>query len=248
VSARSQRVTSTPAGWRFRSTRWTQVWKAGNLDTPSAEEALSELCRNYWPPLYAFVRRRGFSPEDSEDLTQAFFAQLLEKQYLQRALPERGRFRTFLLTSLDHFLCNEWDRRKSVKHGGRFFFVSLEELQAEERYQQEPFHDLTAEKLYDRRWVMILIKKTTEILRQEYTTAGDTAAFEALQGFLSGDPNPESYQEVAARMKLTVAAVKMRAHRLKRRFGTLLREQVADTVLDEKDIDEEISHLRAVWD
>lgn len=237
-----------PVACRFENTRWTQVWKACNHNTPSAQEALSELCHVYWGPLYTFVRRKGHSKEDSEDLTQAFFVQLLEKKYLQRASPERGRFRTFLLTSLNNFLHNEWDRHQAVKRGGCCFVVSLEELQTEERYQQEPFHNLTAEKLYNRRWVLILLERSMDMLRREYTTAREQVAFEALQGFLTVDPNSESYQDVAARLQLTVDAVKMRVHRLKQRFRILLREQVADTVSDENDIDEEIHHLFEVWD
>jgi RNA polymerase sigma-70 factor (ECF subfamily) len=235
------------AGCQFRTTRWTRVCKARNLETPSAVEALSQLCREYWYPLYAFVRRRGYSPEDGEDLTQSFFARLLDKQYLQRADPGRGRFRTFLLKSLDHFLVNEWEKQKALKRGGRCLFVSWEELKAEDRYNEEPFHELSPDKLYDRRWALTLIEKAMEVLRREYASAGEQAVFEALQGFLSGAEDLDSHKRVAARLNLTENAVKMRVHRLKRRFGMLLREQIADTVSEEGEIDDEMRYLLAVW-
>jgi RNA polymerase sigma factor (sigma-70 family) len=235
------------AGGQFKTTRWTLVCKARNLDTSSAGEALSQLCRDYWYPLYAFVRRGGHSPEDAQDLTQEFFAQLLSKQTLKHADQELGRFRNFLLTSLKHFLVNEWHKLKTIKRGGRFFFVSWEELGAEARYGEEPFHELSADKLYERRWALTLIDKAMGILRQEYTTAGEQAVFGALQGFLSGVPHSESHKDVAARLGLTEAAVKMRVHRLKQRFGMLLREQIADTVSEATEIDDEMRHLFAIW-
>ena len=246
-SSENKQGLGAAAGWQFRSTRWTLVCKARNLETPSAVEALSQLCREYWYPLYAFVRRRGYSPEDGEDLTQSFFARLLEKQYLQHADRERGRFRTFLLKSLDHFLVNEWEKQKTVKRGGRCLFVSWEELKAEDRYNEEPFHELSADKLYDRRWALTLIEKAMEVLRHEYASAGEQAVFEALQGCLSGHESPDSHKDVAARLDLTPGAVKMRLHRLKLRFGQLLREQIADTVSEEGEIDDEMRHLLAVW-
>lgn len=246
-SSENKHGAKAAAGCQFRTTRWTLVCKARNLETPSAAEALSQLCGEYWYPLYAFIRRRGYSPEDGQDLTQSFFARLLEKQYLQSADRERGRFRTFLLKSLDHFLVNEWEKQKAVKRGGRCFFVSWEELQAEDRYDAEPSDDLSADKLFDRRWALNLIEKAIAVLRQEHATAGELAVFEALQGFLSGADNPETHKEVGARLGLTENAVKMRVFRLKRRFGVLLREVVADTVSEEGEIDDEMHYLLAVW-
>jgi RNA polymerase sigma-70 factor (ECF subfamily) len=235
------------AGAHFKSTHWSVVRKACNLDSPSAVEALSQLCRDYWYPLYAFVRRRGYSPEDAQDLTQAFFTRLLEKRFIQHADQARGRFRAFLLSSLDHFLSNEWDKRKTIKRGDQCFFVSWEKLGAEDRYGQEPFSDLSAEKLYERRWAMTVLEKATEALRREHKAVGEQAMFEALLGFLSGTENQESYKDVAARLNLTEDAVRMRVHRLKRRFGKLLLEEVADTV-EAGEIDDEMRHLFAVWD
>jgi len=235
------------AGACFKSTHWSVVRKACNLDSPSAMEALSQLCRDYWYPLYAFVRRRGYSPEDAQDLTQDFFARLVEKHFVQYADQARGRFRAFLLSSLEHFLNNEWDKRKTIKRGGRCFFVSWEKLGAEDRYGQEPFSDLSAEKLYERRWAMTLLEKATDALRREHKAAGEQAVFEGLLGFLSGTQNSEPYKDVAARLNLTEDAVRMRVHRLKRRFGKLLREEVAATV-EPGEIEDEMRHLFAVWD
>jgi RNA polymerase sigma factor (sigma-70 family) len=235
------------AGASFKSTHWSVVRKACNLDSATAVEALSQLCRDYWYPLYAFVRRRGYSPEDAQDLTQAFFARLLEKHFVQQADRTRGRFRAFLLSSLENFLNNEWDKGKTIKRGGRCFFVSWETLGAEDRYGKEPFSDLSADKLYERRWVMTLLEKATDALRREHEAAGEQAVFEALLGFLSGTQNPEPYKDVAARLNLTQDAVRVRVHRLKRRFGKLLREVVADTV-EAGEIDDEMRHLFTVFD
>jgi RNA polymerase sigma factor (sigma-70 family) len=238
---------SAAAGASFKSTHWSVVRKASNPDLPSAVEALSQLCRDYWYPLYAFVRRRGYSHEDAQDLTQEFFARLVEKHFVQKADQARGRFRTFLLSSLGNFLNNEWDKRKTIKRGGQCCFVSWEKLGAEARYGQEPFSNLSAEKLYDRSWAMTLLEKATEALRREHKAAGEQAVFEALLGFLSGIQNQEPYEDVAARLNLSEDAVRMRVHRLKRRFGKLLREMVADTV-EPDEIDDEMRHLFAVWD
>ena len=235
------------AGAYFKSTHWSLVRKACNLDSPTAVEALSQLCRDYWYPLYAFVRRRGYSPEDAQDLTQDFFARLVEKDFVQHADQARGRFRAFLLSSLEHFLHNEWDKRRTIKRGGQCFFVSWETLGAEDRYGKEPFSHLSADKLYERRWAMTLLEKATEALRWEHQAAGEQAVFDALVGFLSGNPNPEPYKDVADRLHLTEDAVRMRVHRLKRRFGKLLREEVAATV-EAGEIDDEIRHLFTVWD
>ena len=231
----------------FSTTHWSVVLAAGQRDTPQAREALERLCRTYWYPLYAYVRRRGYAPEDAQDLTQEFFARLVEKHVVQHADQARGRFRAFLLSSLEHFLNNEWDKRKTVKRGGQCFFVSWENLGAEDRYGKEPFSNLSAEKLYERRWATTLLEKATEALRREHQAAGEQAVFEALLGFLSGTPNPEPYKDVAARLNLTEDAVRMRVHRLKRRFGKLLREVVADTV-EAGELDDEMRHLFAVWD
>jgi len=223
------------------------VLAAGQGDSPQAAEALEQLSRTYWYPLYAYVRRRGYTPEDAQDLTQEFFARLVAKHFVQHADQARGRFRSFLLSSLEHFLKNEWDKLKTIKRGGQCFFVSWENLGAEDRYGKEPFSDLSADKLYERRCAMALLEKATEALRREHEAAGEQTVFAALQGFLSGAQDQEDYTDVAARLNLTQDAVRVRVHRLKRRFGKLLREVIADTV-EAGEIDDEMRHLFDVWD
>jgi RNA polymerase sigma factor (sigma-70 family) len=230
----------------FKTTRWATVRKACCDDSPSGQQALADLCRDYWYPLYAFARRQGHSPEDGKDLTQGFFARLLEKDYLKRAEPTRGRFRTFLLSSFKHFLINDWAKNRAEIRGGKFLFVSWDEL-VEERYAREPFHELSPEKLYDQRWALTLIEKAMASLRHEYAATGDLAVIESLQGFLTEDSGGESYKAVAARLNLTEDAVKMRVHRLRQRFGMLLREQIADTVADVQEIEDEMRCLFTVW-
>jgi RNA polymerase sigma factor (sigma-70 family) len=236
---------STGAGAKFGTTHWSVVLRAGGSDTACREEALARLCRDYWYPLYAFVRRRGYLAPEAQDLTQDFFAQLLGKQRLNQANPARGRFRTFLLNCLDHFLANEWDKQRTVKRGGRCVIVSLEELHAEDRYQREPFHELSPEKLYDRRWALTLLEKTVQRLRQEYVTSGDAASFDALQAYLSGGEKTALYKDLAKDLGITEAAVKMRVLRLRRRFGELLRAEIAETVSGPKELEAEMRDLFA---
>ena len=236
-----------PMGAHFKSTRWSAVRKAGDPDAPSAMEALARLCRDYWYPLYAFVRRKGYTPEDAQDLTQEFFARVFEKGIVEQANQARGRFRSFLLSSLNHFLSNEWDKKKTIKRGGQCYFISWEELGAEDRYVQEPFSNVSAENLYERHWAATLLEKSTEALRREYEAAGEQAVFEVLLGFLSGLEKRESYKQASDRLNLTEDAVRMRLHRMRRRFGKLLREEVADTV-EPDEIDDEMRHLFTVWD
>ncbi len=233
---------------RFTTTHWSVVLQARSPPAASAERALAQLCQNYWYPLYAYVRRRGHAPPEAEDLTQDFFGRLLEKGSLQQVDRRRGKFRTFLLSSLDHVLANEWDKRRTLKRGGRCLFVSWDALHAEERYRREPFHDITAEKLYDRRWAMMVIERAIDALRREYESRQELQLFELLQPNLSAETRVEPLQEVAARLQLTEAAVKMRIHRLRRRFGELLRAEVAQTVSQPQELEEEMQHLLTVWD
>lgn len=233
---------------RFATTHWSVVLRAGRPLSSGAEDALARLCRDYWYPLYAYLRRRGYAPAQAQDLTQDFFARFLEKDYVRQADRQRGRFRTFLLSSLSHFLANEADRRATLKRGGRYLFVSWEELHAEEHYGQEPFHDLTAEKLYDRRWALALIDHTLDALRREHEITGDLALFDALQAQLVDHAETGPWAQVGARLGLSEGAVKMRVHRLRRRFGELLRAEVAQTVSSPAELEEEMQHLFAIWD
>jgi RNA polymerase sigma factor (sigma-70 family) len=233
---------------RFASTHWSVVLGAGRPLPSDAEEALTRLCRDYWYPLYAYLRRRGYAAEEAQDLTQEFFARFLQKDYVCQADRQRGRFRTFLLSSLNHYLTNEWDKRNTVKRGGRYLFVSWEELGAEDHYAREPCHDLTPEKLYDRRWALALIDRTFKALRREYEVSGDLAMFDALEAQLVDHAETGPWAQVAVQLGLSEGAVKMRIHRLRRRFGEMLRAEVAETVGSPRELEEEMRYLFAVWD
>lgn len=233
---------------RFTTTHWSVVRRAGQAHQADADEALGRLCQDYWYPLYAYVRRRGYPVEEAQDLTQEFFARLIAKAYVQQADRERGRFRTFLLTALSHFLANEWDKRQTVKRGGRADFVSWDAIRAEDQYRGEPTCEVTAEKLYDRRWALALIEGALEALRQEYRGDGREQWFEALEGYLADDRRDAPWAELGARLGLSEGAVKMRVQRLRRRFGELLRDRVAQTVAGPEQLEAEMQYLLGVWD
>ncbi len=244
-SDEAQRWNPVRSDGQFATTHWSVVLSAGRDSSPNAHKALARLCQSYWYPLYAFVRRRGYPPEEAKDLTQDFFAHFLGKDCVKRVDPKRGRFRTFLLSSLDHFLCNEWDKRNAIKRGGGCTVVSWDEWQAEDRYQQEPHHDLSADRLFDRRWALELIGRVMDTLRREHERAGEKDLFEALHGCLTGDERAGTYRELAERLQVSEAAVRMRAHRLRRQFAQSLRAEVAETVAGAGELDEEMRHLFA---
>ena len=229
----------------FHTTRWTIVMRAVQNQTLGGQSALAQLCRNYWYPLYMFARRRGHSPEDAQDLTQAFFLHLLEQRALAGVDRLKGKFRSFLLASSQNHLSDQVDCARSLKRGGGKEFVHLDTEEAEERYRLEPVECLSAEKMFDARWAMTLLAEALNRLRQEYATAGKTSMFEALNVFL--DPinsrDPPSYEEVANRLQVTTGAVKTLIHRLRKRYTALLREEVGRTVSDPAEIDEEIHAL-----
>lgn len=226
----------------FRSTLWSVVLRAGNpsLDSP---EALEKLCRTYWFPLYAFVRRKGFSEQDAQDLTQAFFGRLLSKQALAQVGPEKGRFRTFLLCSMNNFLANEWDRARTLKRGGNVEFVSRDELDFEERYQLGSPESSTPDQLFDRRWAEETMALALGRLRTEFEGSGKDERFGVLKGFLAGNSEFSSYAEAAAHLGVSEQAIKGAVLRLRRRLGELLREQIEETIDDPKLIDQELRHL-----
>lgn len=229
-----------PAVRRFATTRWSLVVAAGRPDAPDGAGALADLCRLYWYPVYAYVRRRGHRPHDADDLTQAFFARLLEKGALAAAAPERGRFRTFLLTACQHFLANEHHRAHAAKRGGRV--ESLDLTDAEGRYVREPARDEPPERLFERRWALDLLGRVLARLRQEYEADGKGPLFEALKDRLTGD-DAAGYAAVAGALGLTAGAAKTAAYRLRRRYGELLREEIAETVAAPAEIDEEVQAL-----
>jgi RNA polymerase sigma-70 factor (ECF subfamily) len=230
----------------FHSTQWGAVLTARGKDSSQARQALAELCRAYWYPLYAYIRRRGNNPTDAEDLTQGFFERLLAKDYLGDVTPGRGRFRSFLLTVLKHFLANEWDRAQTRKRGGGQTIVSLDAQDAEERYQFEPVERETPETLFEHRWALTILERVLARLRAEFVAGEKTGLFEQLKGFLSADLPHGSYAEVATRTGLKEGTVKVAVHRLRRRYGELLREQIADTVDDPREIEDEVRHLISV--
>jgi len=219
---------------------------AGEPGHPGAQKALAELCRNYWYPLYAFVRRKGRPPEEAKDLTQDFFSVVLEKNYLGDVDQGRGRFRTFLLAAAENFLRNDWAKRQTLKRGGGISFVPFETESAEIRYLREPVDGETPEKLFDRRWALGLLESVMEKLRGEFSKADKGSHFEALEVFLSGEKHPASYAEVAATLGLSEGAVRVAVHRLRARYGELLRKEIAMTLADAQDVDDELRHLFVV--
>lgn len=227
----------------FATTRWSLVLNAARPDNPEADHALAELCRLYWYPLYAHVRRYGHGPETAQDLTQEFFARLLEKNYLSTADRRRGKFRGFLLTAFKCFLANEWDRSMAQKRGGGQEPVWLDALEAEDRYRYEPVDTLTADQLYDRRWALDLLARVRRRLAGEFSASGKADRFDALEQFLPGAQPSESQAAVGERLGLNENAVKQEVFRLKKRYVSLLREEVSHTVAHPDEVDEELRHL-----
>jgi RNA polymerase sigma-70 factor (ECF subfamily) len=231
----------------FSTTHWSVVLAATDTDSPGAQQALEQLCRTYWYPLYCFVRRHGHSPSDAEDLTQAFFAHLLERGTLKRVTREKGRFRSFLLASLKYFLADQWDKGRALKRGGGRALVSLDAEGTEERYQRECADELTAERLYERRWAMSVLDRAFARLREEFAAAGKLALHDELRQLqddtASGGP---SYADVAARLQMPAGTLKSHVHRFRQRYRELLCEEVSHTVAAATDIAEEVRHLIAV--
>jgi RNA polymerase sigma factor (sigma-70 family) len=230
----------------FTTTHWSVVLMAGKTESASAEQALNQLCRTYWYPLYAFVRRKGYSPHDSQDLTQSFFARLLEKNYVAQADRERGRFRTFLLAALTHFLADEWDKTRRLKRGGDREIISFDAASAEERYRLEPVDQLDAGKLYERRWVTTLFDKVLGRLQEEFCDSGKRELFDSLKSSLLSQETGLSYAEMGAHLGLKEDAVKQAVHRMRRRYRELFREEIAQTVAGPGEMEDELKHLFAV--
>jgi len=228
----------------FHTTHWTVVLSAAQSQESGATSALSELFRLYWYPLYIFARRCGHSPDDAQDLTQGFFLHLIEHNSLVWADPLKGKFRSFLLTSFKNYLCTEAERARCHKRGGHYEFVSLDLENAENRYRLEPADDLTAEKIFDARWALTLFGTAMTRLAEEYATQGRASVFETLKGFLktNGACSP-SYEDAAKALGVSLGAAKSLIHRLRRRCGSIVREEVARTVSNPDEIDEEIHAL-----
>jgi len=233
-----------PRKW-FVTTHWSVVLSAGRNDTTRARAALEQLCRSYWHPLYVYVRGAGYSREEAEDLTQEFFARLLAHNAVARADPARGRFRSFLLASLKHFLANEWEKARARKRGGGAQLLPLEFDTAETRYAQPVAPGDTPDRAYDRQWALSLLEVVLGRLRREYREAGREDMFADLKDTLGGGRSEIPYRELGARMGLSEGAVKVAAHRLRQRYRELLREEIANTVAGPEEVEEELKHLFA---
>jgi RNA polymerase sigma-70 factor (ECF subfamily) len=233
-----------PHGSPFEHTRWSIVLAAQNTDdTTRARDALGKLCGTYWYPLYAFVRRAGTSPHDAQDLTQEFFARLLEKNWLEAVDREKGKFRSWLLAAMKNFLAKEWRDAHRMKRGGEAAAVSLDADSAEERYGREPADNVTPEQIYDRRWAFDLLDRGLARLETDFAAAGKAAQFAALKFCLSGEKVPLA--EVAAQLGTSEGAVKVAVHRLRERYRELIREEIAETVAKSADVDAELAELFA---
>lgn len=230
-------------GARFCSTRWTVVLAAGNSQSPQAAEALETLCRAYWYPLYAYVRRREYSRCDAQDLTQEFFAQLIEHNWIARVHRCKGRFRSFLLMAMKRFLANEWDKGKTLKRGGQYRFVPLQFDVAESRYASETVDTTVPEELFEKQWALTLLESVLDGLREDYASDGRGALFDKLKPCLIGRTELQPYAELAAHLGMTEGAVKVAVCRLRRRYRKRLRENIAHTVASPEDIDGELRHL-----
>ena len=246
ISSESGPVCAQSGPGQFRQTHWSVVLKACDRGSSEARDALEKLCRAYWLPLYAFVRRQGASPHDAQDLTQAFFERVLEKDYLKSAHPDRGRFRSFLLAALKHFLSNERDKARAKKRGAGQVPISIDSAQAETQYSIEPVDPLTPERIFERRWATALLDRTLVRLRGQYTAQGKSTLFEQLKTTLA-EPRPaESYAVIAGRLGLTEAAVKMAVHRLRERYRQVLRDEVAETVANSEEVEDELRQVLRV--
>jgi RNA polymerase sigma-70 factor (ECF subfamily) len=232
---------------KFVPTRWSVVLQAGQTASPQVQDALSTLCQTYWYPLYAYVRRQGYTPHDAQDLTQEFFARLLEKKYLARIKREGGRFRSFLLTALKRFLAKEWKRAKAQKRGGKHTIISFDQKSAELRYDLELAHGLTPEKIYEQQWAQALLGLVLARLHQEYEALGKTKLFEQISQSLSNPRGAVPYATIACNLNTTGAAVKMAVQRLRGRYRELLRMEIAHTVSSPDEVEAEIRHLYSTF-
>ncbi len=228
----------------FKTTHWSVVIQAGQQSSPQAAESLEKLCRAYWFPLYTYVRRHGRAPEDAQDLTQEFFAHLIEKHWLEDAHQDRGRFRTFLLTALNHFMANEWRSSHAAKRGGGRAVISLDDT-AESRYALALTTDLTPERAYERQWALSLFDQALARLRGEYLAVGKAQQYDALKQFLSDGPAEGVYARVGAQLGMSPAAVASAVHRLRQHYRSLVREEIAHTVTSPDELEDEMRSLLA---
>ena len=229
----------------FATTHWSVVLTAQD-ESPAAQEALEKLCRTYWRPIFSFVRRQGVGPEEAEDLTQGFFALLLERRDLNAVRKEKGRLRSYLLVSLKHFLADERRRAMAIKRGKGQRLIPLEELRANERADMEPADPLTAERIYERRWASTLLEQVLRRLKDEYRAAGNAALFDRLKQLLPDEPGAPSQADIAAKLGMAENAVRQAFHRFRQRYQSLLRDEIAHTVATPSDIEDELRYLVSV--
>lgn len=230
----------------FATTHWSVVLAAASEGSAGADAALEKLCRLYWYPLYAYLRRRGCGEADAQDLVQGFFMQLLQHGSLSRVTRERGKFRSFLLASINLFLADAKDRDRAVKRGGGAKPVALDALEAEERYRLEPADEADSQRIFERRWALTVLEEVMRRLREEYHAAGKADLLEQIQPFLLGDRSHGTYAEIGARLTLSEGAVKMAALRLRQRYAELFREVISETVSDRAEAEEELRYLSSV--
>ncbi len=231
---------------QFATTQWSMVIAAGRNDTVRSQAALGRLCSIYWYPLYAFVRRQGVTAADAQDITQSFFARLIEKQDLADVDRAKGKFRSFLLAAMKNFLSNEWDKARAKKRGGgEKNFTSLDAKSAETRYHLEPADTMTADKVFERQWALTLLDEVLKRVREEYAADGKEALFEQLKPTLTGEKTAAPYSEIATKLGMSEGAVKVAVHRLRHCYRDTLRAEIAATVVDPGEVDEELRHLFA---
>jgi len=229
----------------FTTTHWSVVLEAQG-ESPAAQQALEKLCRTYWRPIFAFLRRQGLSTEEAEDITQGFFAQLLERKSFDAVRKEKGRLRSYLLGALKYFLADEQRHAMAIKRGKGQRLISLEELRAGEQIEMEPADSITAEMIYERRWALTVLEQVLDRLKNEYRTAGNAALFDSLKQLLPDEPGSPSQAEIAADLGMTENAVRQAFYRFRQRYQSLLREEIAHTVATPGDIEDELRHLIAV--
>jgi RNA polymerase sigma factor (sigma-70 family) len=234
-------------GERFQETAWSIVLAAGAGTESRAQAALADLCRIYWPPIYAFLRRSGYATHDAQDLTQSFFQHLLENETLRRASPAKGRFRSFLLGTLKLCLADEYARQHALKRGGKAQLISMDEIAAEEMHHQRVTFELSPAESLDARWAGVILKRALDKVRIEFSEEGKAETFEAFSPFLGGEKPDVSYQELAERMKLSLGAVKTHIHRMRRLFASAVRQEVMQTVSAPHEVDDELRQLRGIF-
>jgi RNA polymerase sigma-70 factor (ECF subfamily) len=227
----------------FATTHWSIVVAAGQGDSGPSQRALEALCHAYWYPIYVYVRRKGYGPEEAEDLTQEFFSQLIAKEHLRLADRRKGKFRTFLLATLDYFLMREWSRAHRQKRGGQFTFISLDKERPEERYKLEPADNDTPEKRFLRQWALSVLKQTMKALQCECEAHGKGALFQEAKDLISGERHGTAYSQISKNLGVGEGAARVAVHRLRQRYGELLRREIAHTVASEAEIDEELRYL-----